>query len=255
VQSVQQAEIVLSGPDGTDENLERALSSNPGVERIDLRDSKITDLGLSHIAKYCHNLKTLQLSDTAVSDKGLNYLAPMRSILTLNLSRTRITDQGLAYLRQLPLVYLNVAITKTSGKGLKNLSEHGSKLKELNVRRSPLITDQDLETISQCFPNLTSLNISDTPVTSAGVEKLAKLEKLRFLWLAGDDAGDEAILKLTENPNLVWITVAGTKVSPSISSRIPARCRLEFRDLPGLQTARAVQGFLHGGPIRRRLAD
>jgi Leucine-rich repeat (LRR) protein len=246
------AEIVLSGPNITDENVEKALSSNPGVEFLDLRSSQITDLSMAHIARYCRNLSMLQLSDTAISDKGLSYLANQRSIHILNLSRMKVTDQGMQYLKPLPLVYLNAALTKLSGKGLKQLSERGAEMKELNLRRNTLITDQDLDVITQCFPNLTSLNLSDTPVTSAGVENLAKLENLRFLWLTGNDVGDETILKLAENPSLVWISVAGTKVSPSIGSRIPARCRLEFRDMPRLQTARAVQNFLHGGLKRRR---
>jgi mono/diheme cytochrome c family protein len=71
----------------------------------------------------------LNMSNTPLTDQGMEMIARLDNLIRINLSRTAITDKGLGSLKENKrLQYLNLVGTRISAKGLEQLKE----LKELN---------------------------------------------------------------------------------------------------------------------------
>lgn len=91
-----------------DAELEKVIALKSNLVRLDLSGSAVTDKGLASIAQL-KNLKRLDLSRTAVTDAGIAQLAALKQLEYLNLYGTQITDASLASLRgieSLKKVYL-----------------------------------------------------------------------------------------------------------------------------------------------------
>ncbi|XP_016398822.1 uncharacterized protein LOC107732090 isoform X1 [Sinocyclocheilus rhinocerous] len=90
------------------------LSRQTLLLELDLTDyTQLTDHGITQLASMTR-LKKLSLSNTQVSDSGLQ-------LLKLNLSRTRITDQGLKFLCRMQLSQVNLDGTGVTLGGIANL--------------------------------------------------------------------------------------------------------------------------------------
>lgn len=79
----------LSGSDLSDGDL-RHLAL-PGVERLVLDNTRITDAGLDHLAP---GLRSLSLRYTRITDAGLERLESIPSLRYLSLGGTAVTDRG-----------------------------------------------------------------------------------------------------------------------------------------------------------------
>ncbi len=102
-------------------------------------------------------LKTLNLTNTVVSDKGLAYLKGLPALESLYLDATRVTDAGLP------------GLTKLRG------------LRELHLSRNK-ITDVGADQLTQLH-KLELLNLSNTNVSEESVKRLrAALPKCQIMW-------------------------------------------------------------------------
>ncbi len=88
----------------------------------DIARSKITDAGLSTLAKFT-NLQRLHLENTAVTDAGVSQLAGLRSLEYLNLYGTKVTDAGIAKLAEVKslrkLFVWQTGVTSAGAKALE----------------------------------------------------------------------------------------------------------------------------------------
>ena len=99
---------LVNNPGFSDEHMDALLKLGEQVVWLDLSDTNITDKGLQQVGKL-KNLTRLSLDNTAISDKGLAYLKHSESLLYLNLYHTSISDKGLKNLeniRNLKALYL-----------------------------------------------------------------------------------------------------------------------------------------------------
>jgi len=160
---------------------------------LDLSNSKIKDTDLEQIfIKYQNQdnrvvVVSLDLSDCAgISDMGLQYVAvaSLTSLETLNLRGSRITDDGLPYLIPLrSLEELDLSRSRQIGnKGFQYVASLTS-LKKLSLGCTR-ITDDDLPYLIP-LRSLEELNISCSGVTSKGLEHLTSLTSLKKLDLTG----------------------------------------------------------------------
>jgi hypothetical protein len=90
------------------------------VQVINLARTKITDAGLSKLNP--KRLIVLNLAGTAVTDQGLAKLRNFDALAAIDLSDTRISDLGLQYLSRLPIKQLGLKNTKVSDAGINSLS-------------------------------------------------------------------------------------------------------------------------------------
>ena len=69
------------------------------VRSLDLSDTKITDAGLKELAKL-QELRKLFLSNTKITDEGLKEMAKLQKLKFLHLIETKITDADVTKLKK-----------------------------------------------------------------------------------------------------------------------------------------------------------
>jgi hypothetical protein len=88
----------LDGPIANDDTAS-ALRSLPGLKRVSLYCTNVTDAGIEHVSQL-GNLEDLTLSGTDVSDSGLMPLKRLKHLKQLRVKSTRVTDAGVAELQR-----------------------------------------------------------------------------------------------------------------------------------------------------------
>ena len=91
-------DFYLKGSKVIDESLEIMCSNALPVKTLDLSDTAITDIGLQSLSGITQ-LSSLRLNNTAVSDNGIIFLARLPVLEGLELSGTKVTEAGIAALR------------------------------------------------------------------------------------------------------------------------------------------------------------
>lgn len=222
------------------------------LRRLNLRGSDITDTSMEYIAGL-RNLRSLDVSFTQISTPGLEYLAELTHLEELALGGNKINGAGLTVLAALPNLkkltlkgsqrrnsgYWAVSLTNVDMEMLGSLRQ----LEWLDLGgsiRSPLndLSDLGIGEVAQ-LRELRVLDISQTRISSAGLEPLAGLPKLErlSLWRAEriDDGAaehlaqmsslhtldlsetqvtDATLARLAELPQLRRLYLSGTKVTP-----------------------------------------
>jgi Leucine-rich repeat (LRR) protein len=118
----------------TDEGLAQLRPLAPNLETLALSDTRISDRGLDEIA-YLHNIKVLNLKNTKVTDEGMKKLLPLTNLKWLVLIDTGITDAGLKQLAEIKsLSQLEVVGTKVTWPGVRWLQKAHPGLKVDKVR-------------------------------------------------------------------------------------------------------------------------
>jgi len=159
------------------------------ITGIDLRSSWVTDSDLAEVAKI-PGVKTLDLSLSRVTDRGMRALRGADGIVDLNLYfAEQVTDEGMAVI-----------------KGWKHL-------KRLNVRGTK-ITDTTLEFVAS-IPTLESLDIGYAEVTDVGLDRLTSMQSLRELTIGGNKLTDAGVHLLRQLPQLAYLDVGGSQRTDS----------------------------------------
>ena len=78
---------------GSLRHLQESLKSKdlPQLSSLDLRKTKITDLGVTHF-QLLPSLTDLSIDETAITDSGLIELGKLPTLQSLSIRRTKITD-------------------------------------------------------------------------------------------------------------------------------------------------------------------
>lgn len=137
--------VAISGP-GLRQDVVRGsnqtvilLSSLQSIEKLDLSNSSITDDGLEPLEKL-KNLRVLSLSLTSITNSGLEHLEKLKTLERLRLHGTKITDEGIEVLAGLTkLKVLDLSKTQISDAGIVQLKSLES-LEELDLRNTTVTT-------------------------------------------------------------------------------------------------------------------
>lgn len=228
------------------------------LQRLNLRGSDITDTSMEYIASL-KNLRSLDVSFTQISTPGLEYLAELTELRELALGGNKINGAGLSVLNTLPNLerlslkgtqrrnsgYWAVSLTDIDMALLGSLTQ----LQWLDVGgsiRSPLNSLSDLG-ISKLagLRQLRVLDISQTRVSSAGLELLADLPKLErlSLWRA-ERIDDQAAEFLTRMRSLETLDLSETNITDVTLEQLTHLENLRRLYLSGTKvTAEAVERF------------
>ncbi len=212
------------------------LRANRRLRKLNLRGTDITDISLPHIAELT-GLKSLDLSHTQLGDVGIESLPALAELEEINLGGTRISGLNLSVLKLLPK--------------LRKLSFNGIQRRNAGACWSPLITDLDLDSISE-LSGLTELNLgigvslgrTGVPVgpgncrvaggikiTDLGLAKLARLKNLRRLDVSGakiTPAGLKVLQGLPLERLSLWNCTALDDSAAPVLAAIPTLANLDL---------------------------
>ena len=147
------------------------ISDLRGLKNLDLARCSFTDEILTTAVKDL-NLVSIVLSNTPVTDAGLDALTSNGRIEAVFLSNTAITDDGLKALGKLGTVTeLDLSGTKITSAGLAHLGFMSS-LKRL-ILDGTAVDDSGMEHI-QKISTLAKLEVRETQVTDEGAGAIAK---------------------------------------------------------------------------------
>ncbi len=124
-----------------------------------LADGKIGDEQVATVKALGNVIYSLNLRGTEVTDKGLEQLKELKSLVRLHLERTKITDAGLAHLAALEnLEYLNLYGTEVTDAGVQSLAG-SKKLKRLYVWQTKVTEEgqakfKTTNTTAQLIPDI-----------------------------------------------------------------------------------------------------
>lgn len=154
-------------------------------------------------------LKRLFLSDTHLTDSGIEELKTLSSLEFLDMANNQVTDAGLRHL-----------------KGL-------TKLFHLNIDQNMQISDAGLEHLKN-LNGLVRLYLNHTNVSDGGLEHLQGLTELRQLDLEDTQVSDIGLEKLDVLTNLSQLRLHETQTTPK------GRAML-LKSLPGCTISEPVE--------------
>ena len=161
-------------------NADETMVTDAGVEKLDLQNlgglnlkgTKVTDASMPHIAAVLERLGWLSVRKTAVTDKGASILFEQLHLKSIDLSETKISDACLKNIgKESRISSLKLAGDEITDAGVESLSSLKS-LKTLNLRQCK-ITDKSIVALSR-MRQLKDLDISTTGISNTGFERLKK---------------------------------------------------------------------------------
>jgi hypothetical protein len=142
---------------------------------------EVNDEGIERLAKLAPHVRRWNLSNSPVTDQGLNVLAALSDLKAINLQGTSITDAGVNSLT--PFRYLrvlNVGDTNVTSASLSTIAKW-TYLGRLELANTEL-DDADLQKL-RTLKYLRHLDLRGTRVTREGIEELtAQIPQLEVLW-------------------------------------------------------------------------
>ncbi|HNB22217.1 MAG TPA: protein kinase [Candidatus Melainabacteria bacterium] len=157
------------------------------VEHLDLMGCGIDNSKL-YLLRHLPNLAYITLSNSTLDDDGAIALSRFPHLLGLNVSWSNITKKSIAYLTQMPsLRYLEIGGTQC-----------------------------DLSTIKLLADDARLLNLDLRGIFGVNDESFAPMvnSQLQFLNVESVDIGDKAAEYFAKMPNLMVISIGGTKITP-----------------------------------------
>lgn len=156
-------------------------NSKLDISRLKLSNSKVSDEQLRYLLDL--PLVILDLRNTKISDKGLSIIGKSKTLRSLLLDNcSLLTPEGISTLKDLStLEVLSLKDTSVNDLCVKNLSKLNLQL--LFISGSSRITDKAVDYLVQ-FKDLKAVRIGNTKITKSGIAKIQKLSNLYFLGLA-----------------------------------------------------------------------
>lgn len=151
----------------------------------------------------------LRLRETHVTGEGLSTLRGLQNVIYLDLTGTPLTDADLAHVVTLPrLPQILVGRTGISDAALAGLSQMPN-LVHLCIDATQA-TPVGISGLGTC-PNLESLTLLDADDES--VAQIARLNRLKYLVLEGEDVTGESLPALKQMQNLKMLTFYAADLS------------------------------------------
>ncbi len=215
------------------------LASNPETQQklveLDLTNSPVTDAGLQHLVVF-KNLKALNLSKTRITNVGLEALPNVTGLEVLILEEAlSVSDAGMAALAKSQhlqkLVLIGTPVTDVAFKDLAEIPE----LKSLNVDNNPnLLGRQFSEAVRDGkFKRLEELSVRGTQFGFYGLLQIGNLKNLRVLRAGDSNVTDAALDTIQGCTALVMLDLSKSALTPVVIKKIIKLQKLEHLNFSG----------------------
>jgi hypothetical protein len=182
-------------------------------------------------------VKSINLDDSKVTDKGLRVILPCINIKSLFLKRTGVTDETLKKLAGFKkLDYLALGETKVTGAGLTTIS--GLPIKHLGMEDCTLFEDA-----FKAFAKMTALEelwLRDAKMKAEWLKHIATLPKLKSLGLMRADFDDGAVKYVTTMPEMHDLTLNNTKLTDTGFQELLKMPKLKSLYVDGTKVSKEV---------------
>ena len=229
---------------GTDPRMFEPISRLTGLRMLSLTNTGVTDEGLEHL-RSLRSLRALMLTESSISSRALAVLRDLPALEYLDLY-TGVTDAGLKQVGQHPnLRWLRIRTGRIWGPGLGQLANMPS-LERLCIWGTSQISDRHmkyLEGLTQ-LKSLTLWGIGNalTDASLASIGKLKNLEELHFIHsMPRFTVAGVARLKGLKNLKKLdfahtWISPGGMRYGDVLAGQLAA-------NFPNLESIKGI-GFL-----------
>ena len=188
----------------------RALETMTQLTNLDLGGNQLTDSGVKYLAGLT-NLQSLAINNSQwvhshmnITDSGLKYLTNLVELRSLNTTRLNVTG-------------FPVALPKLQSATLSSQPQVNGKLTGLPNLKSLMfsgnqVSDESLDKILESS-GLESLHLQYTPITDAGLKRIASIKSLKKLRIDSAVITDDGIAALVDGPPLVSMNLRITGIS------------------------------------------
>lgn len=153
----------------------------------------------------------LDLSNSNVTDEGMEIVQSLTNLRWLDISNTKITDVGLKKLSKFDkLTYLRVKNTPVNGTSLEGAA-YVPVLESLNLSYTQ-ISDHTFKYLNQA-KNLQALYLEETSVSERGLSLIENFSKLQILFMPKGIYGDDTARILSKFPDLIGETLINIQFS------------------------------------------
>lgn len=240
------------------------LQKYPNLSSLVLANSRVTDGGVSTIAKH-PKIYYLNLEGTPITNGAMPRLKTMESLGMLDISKTRVNERGLASLDKPYLAFLNISWTEVSDNGINELVKQFPNLRRLDLMNLP-VTDEHLSRFLQVenkeeyekvvneaaagsilgffssatdripvdnngFAKLQDINLAGTKITNRAVVILSAIDTLKLLNISYTLVNDEGLKNIARNQDLEVLSVSGTRITDGAVDDIVALSNLKVLSL------------------------
>jgi len=193
-----------------DDDLKR-LAELKSLKTLVLVETLVSDTGLLYLKDI--SLNSISLVSTQITDKGLGYLSNMPSLTILYVSETAISNAGVERLKdmiQLDILFL--ANTQIDDIGLGHLAGL-TNLRQLYMNNTR-ITDSGLKHLKG-MKQLQTLGLGATSITNAGLKELTGFKNIERLDFTNCKFSDSGFVHLKDLKSLEVLMLNSTSISDS----------------------------------------
>jgi Ran GTPase-activating protein (RanGAP) involved in mRNA processing and transport len=160
------------------------LEGHSLLKTLNLTNTSISDEDMIHISKL-YNLTTLYLGNAGISDNGLKYIINLQKLEILYLVGNNISDEGLDYIIHITsLRKIELGGTKITDKGIYKIADNLDKLTELTLSGTA-ITEKAVQIISDKLNSLSVLGVQGSAITDSALDDIMKMKNLKILDIRG----------------------------------------------------------------------
>ncbi len=196
-----------------------------------VRQNFFTDVNLDlrgievdvRVLKRIDNLTSLNLSNTLLTNKDLEYLgsnSPRTNLHLRSLTSINVSDNDITSLEGLLAGYPNLGTIDASDNNIKSLPNvdpaanlsYYRKISVLKLANNPQLSDSGIQALMGYGVNLVYLDVSKTSVRSLiDISKPSRVKSLSFLTMNGNDFSGAAPLPLNMLPKLSYLSIRESK--------------------------------------------
>lgn len=171
------------------------------------------------------DLSGLSLAYSSLSDDELCEIAGLAYLNSLEVSETRMTGKGLQWLSHLLHLQVLEARRTCFDDDAVLLLRHHQRLNSLNLSSS-YVGDLAVERLTS-LPNLSSLNLSENRITDSAGAALGQIHQIRALDLSGTGFGSAGMRKMQAMKNLQTFMLDRSKADDLAMSELAGLTSLE----------------------------
>lgn len=203
----------------------RLIARLPKLKALFLGGCKNVDDKCARVVSSIQSLMYLNLSETAVTDSGLEYIADMENLYGIALTKDEITDAGVLKLLKLKNLsdFKADHCSELTGKSLKAIAgKYSAKIGKISMNFTK-VKKEDLDCLKNCSV-LSYLSLSGIPMTDRELKLIAGLKNLMSVYFSESNFSDEVFKETIAGwPRIETVGAISCNIKPETIQEVTKR--------------------------------